>query len=60
MALALVFKPGAGQGDLLNSDEVKKYGAERKLNLGMLKHQKIKHSIKRSLIYSLKINAVYG
>lgn len=34
MALALVFKPGAGQGDLLNSDEVKKYGAEQKAKSG--------------------------
>ncbi|WP_372426990.1 dicarboxylate/amino acid:cation symporter [Mammaliicoccus sciuri] len=30
MLLALVFKPGVGQSDLLNSDDVKKYGAEQK------------------------------
>ncbi|WP_323704454.1 dicarboxylate/amino acid:cation symporter [Mammaliicoccus sp. Dog046] len=30
MLLALVFKPGVGQSDLMNSDDVKKYGAEQK------------------------------
>ncbi|WP_206166891.1 dicarboxylate/amino acid:cation symporter [Mammaliicoccus sciuri] len=30
MLLALVFKPGVGQSELLNSDDVKKYGAEQK------------------------------
>lgn len=30
MCLALVFKPGAGKADLLNSDDVKKYALEQK------------------------------
>ncbi|GGI40625.1 dicarboxylate/amino acid:cation symporter [Mammaliicoccus stepanovicii] len=30
MLLALVFKPGVGQSDLLHSQDVKKYGAEQK------------------------------
>ncbi|MGO1760399.1 MAG: dicarboxylate/amino acid:cation symporter, partial [Mammaliicoccus vitulinus] len=34
MLLALVFKPGVGQSDLLNSDDVKKYGAEQKAKSG--------------------------
>ena len=46
MLLALVFKPGVGQSDLLNSDDVKKYGAEQKLNHQIKLHQKIKHLIK--------------
>lgn len=34
MALALVFKPGDGHSDLLNSQEVKKYGEEQKAKSG--------------------------
>ncbi|WP_414047086.1 dicarboxylate/amino acid:cation symporter [Macrococcus equi] len=37
MVLALVFKPGTGKGDLLNSEEVKTYEAEQKKKAAVAK-----------------------